>query len=33
VSSPAFSPTDRILIEGNYGLEDTASVKVKERLK
>ena len=33
VTTPAFSLTDRILTEGNYGLEDTALVKVKERIK
>ena len=31
VSSPTFSPNDRILMEGNYGLEDTALVKLKVR--
>jgi hypothetical protein len=28
VKSPVFSETDRILISGNYGLPDTALVKV-----
>ena len=31
VSSPAFSIADRILTEGNYGLEDTALVEIKLR--
>ena len=31
VKTPSFSTTDRILTEGNYGLEDTALVKVKLR--
>jgi multidrug efflux pump subunit AcrA (membrane-fusion protein) len=30
ILSPAFSPADRILISGNYGLPDTAKVKVAE---
>jgi multidrug efflux pump subunit AcrA (membrane-fusion protein) len=29
VLSPGFSPTDRILVTGNYGLPDTAKVKVQ----
>ncbi|TAK31796.1 MAG: HlyD family efflux transporter periplasmic adaptor subunit [Saprospiraceae bacterium] len=33
VTSPAFSPKDRILTEGNYGLEDTALVKIKPRIE
>ena len=28
ILSPAFAPTDRILVTGNYGLPDTAKVKV-----
>lgn len=31
IISPAFSSTDRILTEGNYGLSDTALVKIKKR--
>lgn len=31
VKSPVFSAEDRILTEGNYGLEDTALVKIKSR--
>ncbi|MBK7410010.1 MAG: hypothetical protein IPJ40_19350 [Saprospirales bacterium] len=31
VTSPDFSTTDRILTVGNYGLEDTAMVKVVDR--
>lgn len=31
VKSPAFFATDRILMEGNYGLEDTALVQVNVR--
>jgi len=30
ILSPAFSPSDRILVSGNYGLSDTAKVKVTE---
>jgi multidrug efflux pump subunit AcrA (membrane-fusion protein) len=30
ILSPAFSPSDRILVTGNYGLPDTAKVKVEE---
>jgi multidrug efflux pump subunit AcrA (membrane-fusion protein) len=30
ILSPVFSPSDRILISGNYGLPDTAKVKVGE---
>jgi multidrug efflux pump subunit AcrA (membrane-fusion protein) len=30
ILSPVFSPTDRILVSGNYGLPDTAKVKVSE---
>lgn len=30
ILSPAFSPSDRILVSGNYGLPDTAKVKVTE---
>ena len=30
ILSPVFSPSDRILITGNYGLPDTAKVKVGE---
>jgi multidrug efflux pump subunit AcrA (membrane-fusion protein) len=30
ILSPVFSPTDRILLTGNYGLPDTAKVKVGE---
>lgn len=33
VKSPAFTTADRILMEGNYGLEDTALVKVKSQLE
>lgn len=29
ILSPVFSPTDRILVTGNYGLPDTAKVKVE----
>lgn len=28
ILSPAFSPNDKILITGNYGLRDTAKVKI-----
>jgi len=28
ISEPNFSPTDRILSQGNYGLSDTALVNV-----
>ncbi|HMQ62251.1 MAG TPA: HlyD family efflux transporter periplasmic adaptor subunit [Flavilitoribacter sp.] len=31
IQTPAFSPGDRILFEGNYGLGDTALVKIKLR--
>ncbi|WP_439882108.1 efflux RND transporter periplasmic adaptor subunit [Pontibacter sp. MBLB2868] len=31
ILSPTFAPTDRILISGNYGLPDTAFVKVQNR--
>lgn len=31
IQTPAFSPGDRILFEGNYGLGDTALVKIKPR--
>lgn len=30
ILSPSFSPSDRILVTGNYGLPDTARVKVQE---
>jgi multidrug efflux pump subunit AcrA (membrane-fusion protein) len=30
ILSPGFSPSDRILVSGNYGLPDTAKVKVTE---
>jgi multidrug efflux pump subunit AcrA (membrane-fusion protein) len=30
ILSPVFSPSDRILVSGNYGLPDTAKVKVSE---
>jgi len=30
ILSPAFTPSDRILVSGNYGLPDTAKVKVTE---
>ncbi|HVU55530.1 MAG TPA: efflux RND transporter periplasmic adaptor subunit [Puia sp.] len=30
ILSPVFSPSDRILVSGNYGLPDTAKVKVTE---
>jgi hypothetical protein len=30
ILSPAFAPSDRILLTGNYGLSDTAKVKVGE---
>jgi multidrug efflux pump subunit AcrA (membrane-fusion protein) len=33
ILSPAFSPSDRILVTGNYGLPDTAKVKVGEGLR
>ncbi|SET09417.1 efflux RND transporter periplasmic adaptor subunit [Hymenobacter actinosclerus] len=29
IKSPVFSPSDRILISGNYGLDDTAAVQVR----
>ena len=32
VLSPQFTPTDRILLTGNFGLPDTAKVKVEEGL-
>jgi uncharacterized NAD(P)/FAD-binding protein YdhS len=28
ILSPAFTPSDRILVTGNYGLADTAKVKI-----
>lgn len=31
ILSPVFSPADRILVTGNYGLPDTAKVKVETR--
>ena len=33
ISSPAFLPTDRILVSGNYGLADTARVLITESKK
>ena len=33
ILSPVFSPADRILVTGNYGLPDTAKVKVGEALQ
>lgn len=33
VKTPVFSAGDRILTEGNYGLEDTALVKIKPRME
>jgi multidrug efflux pump subunit AcrA (membrane-fusion protein) len=30
ILSPSFAPSDRILVTGNYGLPDTAKVKVEE---
>ena len=30
ILSPVFAPSDRILISGNYGLLDTAKVKIEE---
>jgi multidrug efflux pump subunit AcrA (membrane-fusion protein) len=30
ILSPSFSPSDRILVTGNYGLPDTAKVKIQE---
>ncbi|HTI93354.1 MAG TPA: HlyD family efflux transporter periplasmic adaptor subunit [Puia sp.] len=32
VISPAFSPTDKIIVTGNYGLPDTAKVRVEDSL-
>jgi biotin carboxyl carrier protein len=29
IMSPVFSPADRILLEGNYGLSDTAAIKIQ----
>lgn len=29
ILSPSFQPDDKIIIEGNYGLSDTAKVKVR----
>lgn len=31
IISPVFTPTDKILVTGNYGLPDTAKVKVEEQ--
>jgi hypothetical protein len=28
IKQPAFSPKDKILLNGNFGLDDTAAVKV-----
>ncbi len=33
IISPLFSPSDRILLTGNYGLPDTAKVKIEEEPK
>ena len=33
ILSPVFSPADHILVSGNYGLPDTAKVKVGEALQ
>jgi len=30
IDSPTFAPTDRILVTGNYGLPDTAKVKIEQ---
>ena len=30
ILSPIFTPSDKILISGNYGLEDSAKVKIQE---
>ena len=32
VISPTFSPADKIIVTGNYGLPDTAKVRVEEAL-
>ena len=32
IKSPRFSPQDRILLTGNYGLDDTAAVQVERRV-
>ena len=31
IKSPRFLPSDRILVSGNYGLDDTAAVQVAQR--
>jgi hypothetical protein len=31
IKAPAFAPTDKILLSGNYGLDDTAAVKVSRQ--
>lgn len=31
ITSPVFAPTDKIVVTGNYGLTDTAKVKVEEQ--